>query len=430
METTGRSARYQGFGRQRQKELLQAWWRRLEAAPETGQPVAYLFISGAVEEVLRAMGFEVAFPEVTALNCAIRQVSADYILRAEDLGYSQDVCGYVKNDIGLFLSGNRSPMGRLPRPTLLVCNYAGCRVYIKWFEALALGYQVPLYVLDVPYVRTETVLPTDVEYVVGQLQEFIEFCERLTGRAFDEDRFRTLLTYARQAEDLWVEVLEMARHVPAPFDAYFEAVYFMAPIYILRGLPETVDYYEGVRREIQERMELGLGPVPEERFRVVVEGPPPWPYLRDFWDMFKAWGAVPVASTYTKVGGLWDAAGVRHDPARPLESVAEYAMHCYVNWSLDHRRRLLLDYYRRFRADGFVIHSVKSCKSFAAGEADFREAFVKELDIPTLFIESDLVDPRYFQKAQLRNRIDAFFEALEHRRVVGVSTGGRVTSDE
>ena len=31
---------------------------------------------------------------------------------------------------------------------------------------------------------------------------------------------------------------------------------------------------------------------------------------------------------------------------------------------------------------------------------------------------SDLADPRYFQAAQLRNRIDAFFESLEHKRLV------------
>jgi hypothetical protein len=36
-------------------------------------------------------------------------------------------------------------------------------------------------------------------------------------------------------------------------------------------------------------------------------------------------------------------------------------------------------------------------------------------------IESDLADPRYFQEAQLRNRIDAFFESLTQRRLTGVT---------
>lgn len=416
---TERELLYQGFGRTRQKDIIGAWWQRLERAPEIGQPVAYLFISGAVEELLRVFGFEVALPEVTALNCAIRKLSTDLILRAEDTGYSQDVCGYVKNDIGLLLSGNKSAMGQLPPPSLLVCNYSGCTTYVKWFEALAEYYDVPLFLLDVPYVRTENILESDVSYVVNQLKELITFCEKFTGKEFKEEELKTALTHARDAEDKWVSVLETGMHTPAPFDSYFEAVYFMAPIYILRGLPETVDYYDGVLKELQERIECRIGPVPDEKVRIVMEGPPPWPNLRDFWDMFKQWGAVTVSSTYTKVGGLWDAdPSIRHDPNRPLESIAEYCMNCYVNWGLHKRRQLLLDYYKKYSADAVVIHSVKSCRSFATGEADFREEFSKDLGIPTLFIESDLVDARYFQNAQMKNRIDAFFEGMEHRKLI------------
>jgi benzoyl-CoA reductase/2-hydroxyglutaryl-CoA dehydratase subunit BcrC/BadD/HgdB len=50
-----------------------------------------------------------------------------------------------------------------------------------------------------------------------------------------------------------------------------------------------------------------------------------------------------------------------------------------------------------------------------------REYFTKELDVPTLLIESDLEDPRYFSEAQLKNRIDAFFESLEHKKMVRAS---------
>ena len=46
----------------------------------------------------------------------------------------------------------------------------------------------------------------------------------------------------------------------------------------------------------------------------------------------------------------------------------------------------------------------KSCRLFSAGQGDMREYFTKDLDIPTLLIESDLEDPRYFSEAQLRNR--------------------------
>ena len=80
------------------------------------------------------------------------------------------------------------------------------------------------------------------------------------------------------------------------------------------------------------------------------------------------------------------------------------------------RAELIRDYVREYRADAIVIHSVKSCRSFSVGQADLRERFIKEWGIPTLLVESDLADSRYFQEAQLRNRIDAFFESLAATR--------------
>ncbi|HET6202968.1 MAG TPA: 2-hydroxyacyl-CoA dehydratase family protein [Planctomycetota bacterium] len=408
--------RFQNAGRDLQKSLLSEWYRGLSAANGEGVPVAYLFISGNVAELLRAFGFRLGYPEVNALQCGIKKAAGPLILRAEEEGYSSDVCGYVKNDLGLLASGGRAPFGDLPRPDLLVCTYSGCTTYVKWFEALAERTGARLVFLDVPYLRDRDALASDRAYVVRQLEELIGICEEVTGRRFEEAKLREICALSRRAEESWTRILESAKRRPSPFDAYFEAVFFMAPLYVLRGTEACARYYESALAEIEERIEHGLGPVPEERFRVVLEGPPPWPHFRAFWELFKRWGVVSVASTYSKVGGLFDQ-GVRHDPERPLESIAEHAIHCYTNWNLGLRRDLIGRYLREYDADALVFHSVKSCRSFSVGQADTREAFSRERGVPTLFLESDLADPRYFSEAQMRNRIDAFFEALEHRRL-------------
>ncbi len=413
---------HQGTGRGLQKRFLQEYFKRVVTAPERGEKVAYLFISGNVAEYLRAFGFHLVYPEVTSLQCGIKGLAGTFIGAAEDLGYSADVCGYVKNDIGLASLNESSPFGKLPKPDVLLCNYAGCRTYIKWFEALAERYGAPLIMLDVPYQRrwgrdAQDLAPEDVEYVTGQLEELVPRLEEIAGRTYDDEAHRRMLSDTVAVEDLWVRILESAKRRPSPFDAYFEAVFFMAPLYILRGMPECLRFYEAAWREIEERIEHGIGPISEERFRVVVEGPPPWPHFRAFWEMFQKWGAVAVASTYAKVGGIFDR-GFRHDPARPFESQAEYCLGCYTNLNLGLRTDLLRAYAEEYNADGIVIHSVKSCRSFSVGQADLREALREQTGLPTLFIESDLADPRYFQAAQLRNRIDAFFEGLTHQRLV------------
>ena len=113
---------------------------------------------------------------------------------------------------------------------------------------------------------------------------------------------------------------------------------------------------------------------------------------------------------------MWDL-GFRHDPQRPFESMAEYMLGCYTNRNWGMRSDLIRGYVDEYDADALVIHSVKSCRSFSVGQADLREQFIRDFGIPTLFIESDLADPRYFAEAQMKNRIDAFFEAQQHRRM-------------
>ena len=131
--------------------------------------------------------------------------------------------------------------------------------------------------------------------------------------------------------------------------------------------------------------------------------------------MFSREQAVVVSSTYTRVGGLYDA-GFRHDGARPLESLADYCLGCYTNLSLPARVALLERYIREYQADGFLINSVKSCNSFSAGQLLMLRQLEQKTGVPGGFIESDLVDPRYFGKANIENRIQSYLQMIEARR--------------
>jgi len=62
-----------------------------------------------------------------------------------------------------------------------------------------------------------------------------------------------------------------------------------------------------------------------------------------------------------------------------------------------------------------------SCRLYSAGQGDMRKCFTRDLGVPTLLVESDLEDPRYYAEAQLRNRIDAFFESLDHKKAVAAA---------
>ncbi|MEI6244481.1 MAG: benzoyl-CoA reductase subunit B [Acidobacteriota bacterium] len=413
----------------RQKTMIAEHFDRLAAAPETGEKNVYTFVPGNLTELLLSFDLLPVLPEINSLQSAMRGKTAEYISIAEKLGHSEDVCTYVKSDIGMMRSGNIGPTGqRLPNPDLLLLSYTGCFTFLKWFELLREEYHAPVSMLHVPYQPDGKISTAMRDYVVKQLKEdIIPALERISGRKYDEDKLKHHLALSAQAEDDLVWVLQSAKHKPSPIDAYFGAVYYVGPIFsAFRGTEGAVAYYQALRAEIEERIREGKGPVTpdgdieKEKFRVVVEGPPNWTSFRQFWKMFADEGAVAVASTYTKVGGVYDA-GFRHDPSRPLESLAEYCLGCYTNLGLPTRIEMIAQYVREYEADGFLINSVKSCNSFSAGQLHILREVEKRSGKPGGFIESDLVDPRYFSAANIKNRLESYFQMLEQKRIGGAA---------
>jgi len=413
----------------RQKQMLAEHFGRLARAEETGEKSAYTFVPGNLTELIRSFDLLPVLPEINALQSGMRGKSREYIAVAERLGHSEDVCTYVKSDIGMMKSGNVGPTGeRLPAPSLLLLSYTGCFTFLKWFELLKEEYHCPIVMLHVPYQGDGKITESMRTYVVEQIRrKVIPLLEEVSGRAYDEDRLKEALSLSAKAEDDLVWVLESAKNRPSPIDAYFGGVYYIGPIFsAFRGTEAAVDYYRSLRSEIEQRIAEGRGPLTpdgeleNERYRVVVEGPPNWTSFREFWKMFADEGAVVVASTYTKVGGVYDT-GFRHDPQHPLESLADYCMGCYTNLSLPQRVAMLARYVTDYRADGFLINSVKSCNSFSAGQLHILREVESRVGRPGGFIESDLVDPRYFSASNIKNRLESYFQMIEQKRAGGAS---------
>ncbi len=412
-----------------QKTMIARHFGKLGQVAETKRKVVYTFVPGNLTELLLSFDVLPVYPEINALQSAMRKKSMGYIAEAERAGHSEDVCTYVKCDIGMKRQGNIGPTGQpLPPPDLLLLSYTGCFTFLKWFELLKEEYDCPVVLLHTPYQADGVVTPSMREYMVKQLRtQVIPALETLTGKAYDEDRLRELLKLSVRAEDDMVHVLEAAKHRPSPIDAYFGGVYYIGPIFTaFRGTQEAVDYYATLRAEVDARVASGAGPITpdgpldKERYRLVVEGPPNWTNFREFWRMFYEEGAVVVASSYTKVGGTYDL-GFRHDPADPLGTLGEYCMGCYTNRNLPQRIDMLCKYVEDYGADGVLINSVKSCNSFSAGQLLMLREIEKRTGIAGGFIETDLVDSRYFSAANVKNRIESYLQMVEQKRSGGAT---------
>ena len=412
----------------KQKAMIADNYEQLTSAPETGRKVAATYVPGNLNELIMCFDMLNNLPEINAIQNGMRKKSGRMIQDAEKMGHSEDVCTYVKADIGNMAKGAIAPNGKpMPVPDLLLLSYTGCFTFMKWFELLRDEYGCKTAMLHVPYTGDGIITDNMRDYVVKQLkEEVIPAMEEVSGVKFDIDRLRENLKRSAEAEDDFVWVLQSAKSKPSPIDAYFGGVYYIGPIFTaFRGTQDAVDYYKILRGEIEARLAAGQGPITpegelkEERYRLVVEGPPNWTSFRDFWKMFHEEGAVVVASTYTKVGGVYDYDGFRHDPDRPLESLAEYCLGCYTNRNLPARVDMIESYMNDYQADGFLVNSIKSCNSFSAGQLMMMREIETRTGKPAAFIETDLVDPRYFSPANVKNRLESYFQMIEQKRKGG-----------
>jgi benzoyl-CoA reductase subunit B len=405
--------------------LFRNWYADLTAAAAEDRRAAYVFVMGSLAELLRVFDFPIVFPEINSLQTAVRRVAHEYLNEAEDYGYSPDICGYVKADVAMQLRHGQLPMATIPKPALAVYTNA-CNTYIKWAEIWERMYHVPIFALDVPGTRAagrqtwpgNPDFENDRRYVLAQLKELITLCEQVSGKRFDIDRLRETLDAANGMGRGWRRLLELNRTRPSVFNALSDGTIFLGVANGLRGDPAGAKYFADLVEEMEYKAAHGIGTLTDELYRLIFVGVPCYPIFRRFNELFTEWGGTFVNSTY-----LWFASGgsnvdFQYDLAHPLESLADgllFGVRDAMD-SMFFQTPILSGMIDDYAADGVVYHPIKSCRTVSTGLADSRRDLMARRDIASLFIESDHMDRRVVSEAQLKNRVDAFFEGLATRK--------------
>ncbi|MGW8283298.1 MAG: 2-hydroxyacyl-CoA dehydratase subunit D [Gemmatimonadota bacterium] len=414
-----------GRGNRDGAQLFRDWYADLTRAAEEDRGGAYVFVMGSLAELLRTFDLPIVFPEINSLQTAVRHVAAEYLNEAEDYGYSPDICGYVKADVATQMRGGMLPMGQIPRPAIAVYTNA-CNTYIKWAEIWERMYGIPTFTLDVPGSRADGAqtwpgnedFENDRRYVAAQLRELIPLLEQVSGQSFDIDRLRECMGHANVMSEGWKRALELNRSRPATFNALSDGTIFLGVANGLRGTEEGARYFTELVEELTYKSEQGIGTISEELYRLIFVGVPCYPIFRRFNEFFTELGGTFVHSTYLWFASGGSNLGYQYDLADPLESLAEGLL-LGVRDAMDSmffQNRAIESMLDDFSADGVVYHPIKSCRTVSTGLADNRRALMEARDAASLFIESDMMDQRVVSEAQLKNRIDAFFEGLASRR--------------
>jgi benzoyl-CoA reductase/2-hydroxyglutaryl-CoA dehydratase subunit BcrC/BadD/HgdB len=380
-------------------------------AKTEGKPVAWVASTFPVE-MLQAMDVFPVWPENYASLCAAKQASVRFCEVAESKGFSKDLCSYARCVIGSLFEDKDLPEGGLPRPDFLVASTGACDTHFKWFQFISDHFEVPFFLLDMPYNisggDSEQLKAAHVDFYVSRLEELVDFLEKQTDSKLNKGRLREIMVLSDHTSQLWEEIQQYRKIIPAPMDGRdaFSAVFFMLS---MPGSQTAVEFYEKLRDEVKERAENKFGAIENEKYRLVWDNLPPWFNLR-FFEYLNGLGAVVVAETFSHV---WMG---RLDPLRPFESLARKYLLNFANCSIDRKIHLIQNLVKEFRADGAILPTNWGCRMMSIGETLVKEQVHKRLGVRSLILNMDSSDWRSYDEAQIMRNVEVFLQILSEKK--------------
>ncbi len=391
------------------KRIMRRYYTEAKYAKLLGKKIAWITSGGPVEPLI-AMNIIPIYPENHGAMIGATKLGGKMSEFAEGLGYSQDVCSYVKDDITSSITKESPVPGGLPEPDMLICSNNICGTVLKWYEIQARKFNVPLFIYDTPFVHTEFTEEAR-EYVNAQTKEYIRFLEKHTGKKFNYKKMNKVGRLSLESMRLWKAVLDTAAHKPSPLTA-FDAFFHLALIVTLRGKKVVVRYYKSLLNELEERTAKNIGAVDNEKYRLLWDNLPIWFRMRWLSDKFASHQAALVADTYTQA---WCGVIDYIDENDFLGTMGEAYTRIHLNVGVDQMADTIKTFIKQYHVDGLVMHSNRSCKPYSFGQYDIQR-LIQEMDIPVLMIEADMTDDRKFSESQTETRIDAFMEVIKQRR--------------
>ncbi len=424
------------------RSLVDGMYERAVEVSKAGEPTAWSMVNWWEGDIiLKAMDMAVVYPEDYGAVCAAFGAAPAYLERCDSDGFPSHMCGYARNCIGYTATmmdlgkiPPETPMGGMPKPTLLLSSGSLCDARYKWFQALGRYMDAPVWTLEIPHPgvkesQMEGAYEHNISFMVEELKEFVAFLERLLGRKMDWGKLDELINDTIEMNRVWHEVNELRKARPCPMHARDFWSSMPASLYLAADPKKTKDLYQKMYDEVKDRVDNHLGALPiEERYRLAFIELPPWHGLK-FFDRLaeRGWNFVYESWNYHPPKPI-DLSKV----SNPLERIARYTYQWLTGYFKDALKAEewwgyfaypYLELVRDYQCDGVFLHPLLTCRTATNHLMLVQDRLMKKLNVPSLVIEGDIVDLKLFDPDDAMRKAEAFEEIMNHYRVVRKEKG-------
>ena len=342
-------------------------------------------------------------------------------------GCARDLCAYMRNYWGGIVLDEYAFGGKWPRADFIFQNQICCS-HSKWLQVAdeIYGGTIPYFCFDVGAGPYDRIGERQVNYVVEQLYDGIEFLEKVTGRKVVDEKLIQNVGNTYRSACYWAKTCELNQAIPAPLDEKT-----MFSLYVLGTLEKSdkdiADFYEKeLYPEVKDRVANNIAAVGDEQCRMLGDSQPPWGFLRIFRYLEK-YGVVSIASLYTfsligwfrldEDGNLvpyptLEEQGITiKDRDHALRLLAEGELKGKLMWApfygAKYKNELVTKIAKQWRCDAAILHLNRGCEGTAQHQMEMKIA-LQGIGLPVMTFEGNMADEREFDEARAKRLMDLF----------------------
>jgi benzoyl-CoA reductase/2-hydroxyglutaryl-CoA dehydratase subunit BcrC/BadD/HgdB len=279
---------------------------------------------------------------------------------------------------------------------------------------LKYNYGIPDYMIDSGYgSRSEE----SVAYYKRRLMEFVPYMEAFTGKKMDQVRFEEIMKHSRKAFHHYFEMNKLRVATPLPISAR-EQIKDYSLMLNGSGREDVSRYMAWHHQQVQERVDKGMGVIPEEKHRMFWIGCYPFFDLKITDWLAKEHGTVVVGDFFDSYcfnakGGSW-----YEKVTDPYEFLARKALNypaarfCqqFEDYMPD-----IVEFCKQANVDTAAFYGSFGCKNVGLVRRAWMDRLREECGMKTVWIDGDILDPRVNSIAGIQSQFNDFFSVLGHK---------------
>jgi benzoyl-CoA reductase/2-hydroxyglutaryl-CoA dehydratase subunit BcrC/BadD/HgdB len=177
----------------------------------------------------------------------------------------------------------------------------------------------------------------------------------------------------------------------------------MAPAVLLRGDQRANHFYQNLLHSLEQTSETAK----VEHYRLLWAGMPIWGKQRYLSNYFTQLNTSIVNSIYTS---SWI---FKFDPTNPLTTMAKAYSELFINLNEKEKFIFLKHIIQNWNVQGVIFHHSHSCKRNSDNTYGIGQRILKELYIPSITIEADHNNLKYFNTRHFTTSIEALLEQIK-----------------